>query len=267
MAAGYSVALVDVPLDRPLDAPLEALRAGPVDGFLYFSVEPPGAAARAASIVVVIEADPGGLPVGAARHRGRHRRDDGAPDRARAPADRPGRLAAVRYPTFELRTRALARPRWSASGWRRRRAVRGLGLRLRRRRAGGGQLLDSAGTADRVYCDDDILAGGVYLAARERGLRIPEDLSVVGFDDLDFAHVLWPPLTTVSADAEQLGAVAFETLAAADGGRGARGAAGSSPSSSWSEARRRRPRADVSGGLGSVSPPCTICSYVLRSFV
>jgi DNA-binding LacI/PurR family transcriptional regulator len=69
-----------------------------------------------------------------------------------------------------------------------------------------------------VLCDDDILAGGVYLAARERGLSIPEDVSVVGFDDLDFARVLWPPLTTVAADAERLGAVAFETLGAAMAG-------------------------------------------------
>ncbi len=49
-------------------------------------------------------------------------------------------------------------------------------------------------------------------------MRIPEDVSVVGFDDLDFAHVLSPPLTTVRAEAERLGAVAFEMLAAAING-------------------------------------------------
>ena len=74
-----------------------------------------------------------------------------------------------------------------------------------------GRLLDQGGFTA-VICDDDILAGGVYLAARERGIRIPEELSVVGFDDLDFARVLAPPLTTVAVDAEHLGAAAFEAL-------------------------------------------------------
>ena len=53
-----------------------------------------------------------------------------------------------------------------------------------------GELLDLPEPPTAIICDDDILAGGVYLAARERGVRIPDDLSVVGFDDLDFAHVL-----------------------------------------------------------------------------
>jgi DNA-binding LacI/PurR family transcriptional regulator len=57
-----------------------------------------------------------------------------------------------------------------------------------------------------------VIAAGMYLAARERGVRIPEDLSVVGFDDMDFARVLSPPLTTVALDAERLGATSFELL-------------------------------------------------------
>ena len=77
-------------------------------------------------------------------------------------------------------------------------------------RDAAGPLLDEQPTA--VFCDDDIIAAGLYLAARERGLRIPHDLSVVGFDDMDFARVLDPPLTTVALDAELLGAKAFELL-------------------------------------------------------
>ena len=63
-----------------------------------------------------------------------------------------------------------------------------------------------------LFCDDDVLAAGAYLAARELGLRIPGDLSVVGFDGLDIGRVLDPPLTTVTADAGELGRVAFELL-------------------------------------------------------
>jgi DNA-binding LacI/PurR family transcriptional regulator len=81
-------------------------------------------------------------------------------------------------------------------------------------------LLDDEPTA--ACCDDDIIAAGLYLAARERGLRIPGDLSVVGFDDMDFARVLAPPLTTVALDAELLGASAFELLEARMAGRRSR---------------------------------------------
>jgi DNA-binding LacI/PurR family transcriptional regulator len=65
-----------------------------------------------------------------------------------------------------------------------------------------------------LFCDDDVVAAGTYLAVRELGLRIPDDLSIVGFDGLDIGRVLDPPLTTVIADAEQLGRVAFELLLA-----------------------------------------------------
>ena len=54
-------------------------------------------------------------------------------------------------------------------------------------------------------------------------LRIPEDLSVVGFDDLPFAQVFDPPLTTIAIDPEALGATAFEVLSALMARRGARG--------------------------------------------
>ena len=88
---------------------------------------------------------------------------------------------------------------------------------------GAGALLDSAEPPTAIICDDDILAGGVYLAARERGLRIPEDMSVVGFDDIPLVRVLSPGLTTVAADARRLGAVAFEMLASVMAGEEAGG--------------------------------------------
>jgi DNA-binding LacI/PurR family transcriptional regulator len=61
-----------------------------------------------------------------------------------------------------------------------------------------------------VFCDDDVLAGGVYLAARERGVRIPEDLSVVGFDDLPAAA--GAGLTTVRQPLADKGRLAARLL-------------------------------------------------------
>ena len=43
-----------------------------------------------------------------------------------------------------------------------------------------------------VFCDDDVLAAGLYVAARELGVRIPDDLAVVGFGDFDIGRVLDP---------------------------------------------------------------------------
>jgi DNA-binding LacI/PurR family transcriptional regulator len=117
------------------------------------------------------------------------------------------------YPTFQIRT-----ARWRAAlesvgvepseaPW------AGSGFDFDDAASSAASLLDVPDPPTAILCDDDILAGGVYLAARSLGLRIPEDVSVVGFDDLPFAHVLSPPLTTIRADAPALGAAAFEALA------------------------------------------------------
>ncbi|MFC8228062.1 LacI family DNA-binding transcriptional regulator [Streptomyces sp. NPDC057287] len=56
-----------------------------------------------------------------------------------------------------------------------------------------------------VVCDDDILAAGACKAVRRRGLRVPDDISVTGFDDLALATAVEPELTTVRLPAEQVG--------------------------------------------------------------
>ncbi|MFT9787823.1 LacI family DNA-binding transcriptional regulator [Streptomyces rhizosphaericola] len=56
-----------------------------------------------------------------------------------------------------------------------------------------------------IVCDDDILAAGACKAARRLGLRVPDDLSVTGFDDLALATAVEPELTTVQLPAEQVG--------------------------------------------------------------
>jgi len=57
---------------------------------------------------------------------------------------------------------------------------------------------------------NDFLTIGVYKTVLDAGLRIPEDVSVAGFDDIPMARYLSPPLTTVRAQAERLGEKAYE---------------------------------------------------------
>jgi DNA-binding LacI/PurR family transcriptional regulator len=63
-----------------------------------------------------------------------------------------------------------------------------------------------------VFCYNDATAIGAMRAARMAGLRIPEDLSVVGFDDIDLARHLEPPLTTVAQPKRQMGKTAVEMI-------------------------------------------------------
>ena len=69
-----------------------------------------------------------------------------------------------------------------------------------------------------IFASSDLQAIGVYQAAREVGLRIPEDLSVVGFDDLPVAAWINPPLTTVHQPLTEMAATATEIALAAHRG-------------------------------------------------
>ncbi|MFV2084853.1 substrate-binding domain-containing protein [Micromonospora sp. LOL_021] len=71
-----------------------------------------------------------------------------------------------------------------------------------------------------VFACNDLQALGVYRAARKAGLRVPTDLSVVGFDDLPVADLVDPPLTTVHQPLIEMAATATElALALARGER------------------------------------------------
>jgi len=63
-----------------------------------------------------------------------------------------------------------------------------------------------------IFCDDDLMAAGVYRAARELHLRVPADLSIVGFCDGLVAQLLDPPLTTVAIPMQELGQHAMKLL-------------------------------------------------------
>jgi DNA-binding LacI/PurR family transcriptional regulator len=207
--AGYAVALVDVANDpdRERDS-FEALRAGPVDGFLFFTVEPP---AGTGEHVVAIEVSPPGMQ--SVRFDTERGTELAMEHLLSLGHKRFGHLSsALEAETFQLRRETVA-------------AIlkrEGLPPALETRApftfdaaaVAARELLTADERPTAIYADDDLLAGGVYLAARELGLRIPGDVSVVGFDDLPFAKVFEPPLTTISIDPETLGSTAFEALEA-----------------------------------------------------
>jgi DNA-binding LacI/PurR family transcriptional regulator len=73
-------------------------------------------------------------------------------------------------------------------------------------------LLDRNPEMDAVFSSNDQMALGALQAARRLGLCIPEDLGIVGFDDIPEAAYFYPPLTTVRQDTRKLGAMAVERI-------------------------------------------------------
>jgi len=71
------------------------------------------------------------------------------------------------------------------------------------------------GDATAIFVANDQMALGVLHGLNERGLRVPEDLSVVGFDDLPDSRHFLPPLTTVRQDFAALGVLALQLIVAA----------------------------------------------------
>ena len=74
------------------------------------------------------------------------------------------------------------------------------------------QLLQLDPRPDGVFCQSDHIAIGVCRAILERGLRIPRDIAVVGFDDYEFAAIVSPSLTTIAQPLEEIGRTAFAQL-------------------------------------------------------
>jgi LacI family transcriptional regulator len=63
-----------------------------------------------------------------------------------------------------------------------------------------------------IICVNDFMALGVLRELRDRGLRVPEDISVTGFDNIKLSEYCHPPLTTVHIPRERIGRLAFEAL-------------------------------------------------------
>jgi LacI family transcriptional regulator len=76
----------------------------------------------------------------------------------------------------------------------------------------GAELLKRHPRPTAIFASNDEMAAGVLHAIRRAGLKCPEDVSVVGFDDFQIASNVWPPLTTVRTPTREIGRMAAEKL-------------------------------------------------------
>ncbi|HSZ42905.1 MAG TPA: LacI family DNA-binding transcriptional regulator [Trebonia sp.] len=101
------------------------------------------------------------------------------------------------------------------------------------------RLLDSGAAPDAVFAFNDLTAIGVLRTCYDRGLRVPEDVAVIGFDDLEEGRYTVPALSTISPDKDFIGRTAVRVLAQRlhhndaatrdDTGNGTRGDPGAPP--------------------------------------
>ncbi|MBO9498104.1 MAG: LacI family DNA-binding transcriptional regulator [Novosphingobium sp.] len=85
--------------------------------------------------------------------------------------------------------------------------------------AAGAALLDRVDRPSAIFAANDFMATGVVVAASRLGLRVPQDVSIGGFDDSAVAHFSWPPLTTVRQPIRAMARAAIDYLVAQAGGR------------------------------------------------
>jgi LacI family transcriptional regulator len=112
------------------------------------------------------------------------------------PSRRAGYRKALRDAGIPARRDLTIRSDWSRDGGAK--ALRGL--------------LESEPVPTSVFCANDLMAMGVLDAASELGIRVPDDLAIVGFDDIEPASMTQPPLSTVVNPAFETGRVAGTLL-------------------------------------------------------
>lgn len=216
--AGYSALLSSPPDDLQAQrGAVELLMGRQVDGLLLSGLHTPGAAfvdslpiGRMPIVTVLRHAD-AGLPfVGAddmsgGRLAGQHLIDRGytdvaviaGPAHASTANDRlAGFLAALRDGGIELPAHRVCRSSFDVDG----------GIEAGRR------LLDTADPPRAIFAVTDVIALGVMGVARDLRLAIPDDLALVGYNDIPMAAQLPVPLTTVRSPAREIGATAARML-------------------------------------------------------
>lgn len=88
-------------------------------------------------------------------------------------------------------------------------SVSGIGIRDGQRAA---DLLLEAGVPDAIFCGNDMLAFGAYRALAAAGLTVPDDVALVGYDDIEFARDWVVPLTSIRQPIDELGHIAAQLL-------------------------------------------------------
>jgi len=99
-----------------------------------------------------------------------------------------------------------------------------------------------------IFACSDMMGIGALRAAAERGLTVPDDCSIIGFDDIEFGHFTWPTLSTVGHSVRALGELAALTLIE----RIARGAAASAATTGHTTRRVMQPRLIVRESTGAL---------------
>src|SRR5450830_410736 len=74
------------------------------------------------------------------------------------------------------------------------------------------KLLSATPRPDAIFCCNDLMAIGALRAAAERGINVPNDLSIIGFDDIDLAQFVHPALTSVAQNTRKLGQMTAQCL-------------------------------------------------------
>ncbi|MEM9572834.1 MAG: LacI family DNA-binding transcriptional regulator [Pseudomonadota bacterium] len=83
--------------------------------------------------------------------------------------------------------------------------------------AAGDKFLAFENPPTAVFAANDDMAAGVLVAAHRKGISVPDDLSIIGFDDSEIAEKMWPALTTVRQPLQDLGSAATSVLIGGNG--------------------------------------------------
>ncbi len=209
-AAGYGVLVGSTEGDPAREAVLaRQLLTGVVDGLVLLTGRLPDgldAPARAGQVVAVSETIEGiDLPTAAIDNQAAAR---AAVDHLIALGHR--RIAHIAGPRGNVLT-AQRIAGWSVAAGRDAALVFG-DFTMASGEAAMADLLARSSSPTAVFCANDEMAIGAIKAARDAGLRVPEDLSVIGFDDISFAAFTYPPLTTIRQPRRAFGAAAVAAL-------------------------------------------------------